>query len=197
MTKGGAMIMDCEFFPCWDWFHTFEKSSNVLLEQYEFFVRTSYRNRTYVAGPNGAICLSVPLLGGRNQKTIMKDIRICNDEYWQALHWKTLESCYRRSVYFEYFEDELRPYYSKKFDFLIDANMASLELILKLLQIKKDYALTTVYEDEVVNDFRNVFLPNRRRDVDQIPYVQPFSDRNGFEANLSMLDYLFCCGRWA
>ena len=195
MTNDGAVIMDCEFFPCWDWFRTFQGSSTVFIEQHEYFVRTSYRNRAYVAGPNGSICLSVPLLGGRNQRNYMRDLKICNDEDWQALHWKTLEACYRRSVYFEYFEDELRPFYERKFNYLMDANLASLELLLKFLK-KKDIILTDSYQKEVSHDFRNTFLPKNRKEVEQVPYIQPFSDRNGFEPNLSMLDFLFCCGRW-
>ena len=197
MTKDSGVIMDCEFFPCWEWFHAFMQAGDVQLEQHEYFVRTSYRNRAYVAGPNGIICLSVPLDKGRNQRNIMKDIKICNDENWQALHWKTLEACYRRSVYFEYFEDTLQPFYEKRFEYLIDANLTSLEMILNLLQIKKDYQLTNEFIKEVPNDFRNTFLPKNRKATTQASYIQPFSDRQGFEPNLSMLDYLFCCGRWA
>jgi hypothetical protein len=189
--------MDCEYFPCWEWFNCFQKADNVLIEQYEHFVRTSYRNRAYVAGPNGVIALSVPLAGGRNQRTIMKDLKVCNDEDWQSLHWKTLASCYRRSVYFEYYENDLRPFFEKRYEYLMEVNIASLEMIMKLLQIKKEYQLTNQYETKVDLDYRNTFLPKGRSNSEQPTYIQTFSDRNGFEPNLSMLDYLFCCGKWA
>lgn len=194
--KNEAVIMDCDFFPSWEWFCAFKKAPNVIIEQHEHFVRTSYRNRTYVAGPNGVICLSVPLDKGRNQRTIMKDVKISNEEDWQSLHWKTIATCYRRSAYFEYFEDILRPFYEQKFDYLMDANLASLDIILNLLQIKKEYQLSTEFQPEATNDKRNTFLPKNRLTAEQPEYIQPFSDRNGFEKNLSMLDYLFCCGRW-
>lgn len=196
MTKNSTVVMDCEFFPCWEWFNTFQKAENVLIEQYEYFQKISYRNRAYVAGPNGLICLSVPLAGGRNQRVIMKDAKISQDENWQALHWKTLQACYRRSPYFEYFEEAIKSFYEQKFDFLMDANLASLKLITDLLQIKKEFQLTPKYVGEVENDFRTAFLPKHRKQTNQPEYIQVFSDRNGFEPNLSMLDYLFCCGRW-
>jgi len=189
--------MDCEYFPCWDWFQTFVNASNSRMEQHEYFVRKSYRNRCYVAGPNGVICLSVPLEGGRNQRTIMKDIKICTDEDWQAVHWKTLESCYGRSVYFEYYSDALRAYYEKTYTYLLDANIASLELLLKLLLLQKPIQLTDAFEKDVFVDKRAAFLPTERSGIVQPTYMQPFSDRHGFEPNLSMLDYLFCCGRWS
>ncbi len=196
MIEHAPVIMDCEFFPCWEWFNKFMNAENVVIEQHEYFVRTSYRNRAYVVGPNGIICLSVPLDKGRNQRRIMKDIKVCNDENWQALHWKTLEACYRRSVYFEYFEDTLRPFYENKFEYLMDVNLSSLKIILDLLQIKKDYELTESYIKQQPNDFRNTFLPKKRKETSQPAYIQPFSDRVGFEPNLSMLDFLFWEGRW-
>lgn len=196
MTNNSTVIMDCEFFPCWEWFNTFQNAENVLIEQHEHFQKISYRNRAYVAGPNGLICLSVPLQGGRNQRIIMKDVKISTDENWQALHWKTLVSCYRRSPYFEYFEETVRTFYEQKFDYLMDANLASLKVITDLLQIKKEYKLTEEYTIQTESDFRSTYLPKNRKHTSQTEYIQVFSDRNGFEPNLSMLDYLFCAGRW-
>jgi hypothetical protein len=197
MTKNGAVIMDCEFFPSIPWFKKFMDAENVSIEQHEFFVRSSFSNRAYVAGPNGVIGLTVPLQGGRNQRKTFKELKIAYDEDWQALHWKSLTSFYGRSVYFEYFKEELADFYAKKFEYLLEANLASLDLILKLLQIKKEYTLTDHYEKNAENDCRHIYLPKNRRieNVDK-EYFQPFSDRNGFEPNLSMLDFLFCCGRW-
>lgn len=197
MTKSGGVIMDCEYFPCIPWFQEFIKAPEVSIEQHEFFVRSSYRNRAYVAGPNGVVCLTVPLEGGRNQRTAMKDVKISYEEDWQALHWKTLVSFYNRSAYFEFFEHELAVYYKTKFEYLLDANLASLKLILKLLQLKKVIKLSQAYEKEVSLDLRYTILPkNRKATSEYQSYIQPFSDRNGFEPNLSMLDYLFCCGKW-
>lgn len=196
MPASRAVIMDCEYFACREWFAAYTQHPEALIEQHEYFVRKSYRNRCYVAGPNGVVSLSVPLKGGRNQKTILKDVKISNDEDWQAQHWKTLVSCYGRSVYFEYYADALHAYFNKTFDYLVDANIASLELLLKLLQLNSRVMLTENYQKDVDMDLRNAFLPAERSLSDLPTYIQPFSDRNGFEPNLSMLDYLFCCGRW-
>jgi hypothetical protein len=191
----GSVVMECEFFPSIPWYEQYRKEENVLIEQYEHFVRNSYRNRAYVAGPNGVICLSVPLQGGRNQRSVMKDVKVSKDENWQLLHWKTIESCYRRSAYFEYFEDAIAVFYNTSFNYLMDVNLASLALINQLLRVKKDVKLTESFLHEYARDDRMAFSPKDRIRTEQIEYIQPFSDRNGFIKNLSMLDYLFCCGK--
>lgn len=190
-----TVVMDCEFFPSFEWFEEYRKHHQVLLEQYEFFKRASYRNRAYVAGPNGIICLSVPLEGGRNQRTLMKDLKVCNLENWQMKHWKTLESCYRRSAYFEYFEGDLFPFFKKKYVYLIDVNLESIDLLNRLLHLKSKHTLTSEFIIDYPLDFRTSFDPKEREAFIQTEYMQPFNDRNPFVKNLSMLDYLFCCGR--
>ncbi len=192
-------LMECEYFPCIDWYKTYLKHDNILLEQHEFFKKTTYRNRCYITAANSLVCLSVPVQGGRNQRTIMNEVQICNDEKWQHLHWKSLETAYRRSPYFEYFEDDMQDFFSRTFSNLIELNLASLKLLNNLLKIKKELVMTTNYKknlDDTITDFRSTFLPSERKNnLYNIEYIQPFSPRNGFEPNLSMLDYLFCVGK--
>lgn len=203
MNISGAVVMDCEYFPCLSWIDIFLNTEEIIIEQYEHFVKASYRNRAYIAGPNGVICLSIPLQKGRNQRTIMKDVKICNDEAWQKHHWKSLEACYRRSAYFEYYENTLYPFFEKKFTYLVDLNMSSLEAVLQCLKLRKRLTLSDRYGQHYKKDLRNEMIPGRRSENHGSfytlnpfeEYIQPFSHRNGFEPNLSILDYLFCCGK--
>jgi hypothetical protein len=194
--KHQTVLLELEYFPCVDWFTTFLTADKVYLEQHEHFVRRSYRNRCELASPNGLLTLSVPLIGGRNQRTKIKDVLICNEEPWQQDHFKTISSCYRRSAYFEYFEQDIIAFFKKKQTHLLELNLDTLALILKLLQLKKDFELTTKYEKNVaeVFDGRNIFFgPNHLNELQE--YLQPFTDRNGFARNRSMLDMIFCMGK--
>ena len=190
------VLLECENFPCIAWYKMFLRNENIQIEQHEYFVRKSFRNRTVIAGPNGLITLSIPLKGGRNQKNVMKDIEISYDENWQTVHWKTIESCYRRSPYFEYYAEDIKMLFEKKHHFLVDYNIQCLQLVNQLLQVKKELVLTEKYEKiPLVTwvDARNVFDENT--DMQLPTYIQVFQDRIGFKSNLSILDMLFCDGK--
>ena len=190
------VLLECENFPCIAWYKMFLRNENIQIEQHEYFVRKSFRNRTVIAGPNGLITLSIPLKGGRNQKNVMRDIEISYDENWQTVHWKTIESCYRRSPYFEYYAEDIKMLFEKKHHFLVDYNIQCLQLVNQLLQVKKELVLTEKYEKIPIDtwvDARNVFDENT--DMQLPSYIQVFQDRIGFKSNLSILDMLFCDGR--
>jgi hypothetical protein len=190
------VLLECENFPCIAWYKMFLRNENIQIEQHEYFVRKSFRNRTVIAGPNGLITLSIPLKGGRNQKNVMKDIEISYDENWQTVHWKTIESCYRRSPYFEYYAEDIKMLFEKKHHFLVDYNIQCLQLVNQLLQVKKELVLTEKYEKMPLGtwvDARNLFDENK--DIQLPSYIQVFQDRIGFKSNLSILDMLFCDGK--
>jgi len=167
----------------------------------------SYRNRCHLAGAEGVIHLSIPLQKGRDQKTLVKDVRIADRNDWQSRHWKTIVSCYSRSPWFEYYRDELGDLYRRPFHFLVDWNLACFEWSLKILQMPISFSLTTAYQKSYVaeqwTDWRGAILPkNQHVDPDRhadntapIKYRQVFEERTGFLPNLSILDLLFCEGK--
>lgn len=165
----------------------------------EHYQKVSFRNRCYIAGPNGMILLSVPLVKGKNQRTVMKDVRISNQEPWQSLHWKTLTSAYRRSPWFEYFEPELEELYEKPFEYLLDWNLACFDFANRALGIAPVVELTDRFEkdysaDTTIIDMRDTLQPGQPVE-NPLEYTQVFGERTGFLPNLSILDLLFCEGK--
>ena len=94
----------------------------MVLEQHEHFVKQSYRNRCCIYSANGVLPLSIPVFHSKKAYQGIRDIKISYDFDWQKVHWKSIESAYRCSPFFEYFEDDLRPYFQKKQVFLFDLN---------------------------------------------------------------------------
>ncbi|MCW3464321.1 WbqC family protein [Chitinophaga nivalis] len=192
----GTLLIESQYFPPIDVYKTLIKYDTLQIEKYEHYQKLSYRNRCYVAGPNGRMILSVPLSRGKNQRTVMKDVRISNEEQWQALHWKTLVSAYRRSPWFEYYEAELELLFQREFNFLLDWNLACLEWVHSKLGLQIPVTFTESYQQEVtgVTDFREQVLPGTVA-ADAPEYTQVFQDRTGFIPGLSVLDLLFCEGK--
>lgn len=200
-SKQNTLLIESQYFPPIYFYKTLISVNILNIEQYEHYQKVSYRNRCYVAGPNGVILLSVPLTKGKNQRTIMKDVRISNEEKWQALHWKTLTSAYRRSPWFEYFEEDLQVLYSRNFSFLLDWNMACLEWANKAVGIERPVSLTESFRKTYdpasgVLDQRDVMIPGKCQ-ADLPQYTQVFGERTGFMPDLSILDLLFCEGKRA
>jgi len=193
--------------------------SNIVFEQYESYQKMSFRNRCRIVGAEGVIDLSIPLVRGRDQKALMKDVRISAAQPWQSQHWKTIVSCYSRSPWFEFYRDELEGLYRQQWDFLLDWNLACFDWTLRVLGISIPVSLTESYERNYaqVTDWRGKILPKHRAegvggpsevmagpsvtgsadDGGMRAYRQVFGERIGFIPNLSVLDLLFCEGKQA
>ena len=94
------------------------KNKSILIEKHENFPKQSIRNRCEIYGANGKIVLSVPVIRGRTHKVRIKDLEISYDTDWQKQHFKSIESAYRHSPYYEYYIDYIAEFYSKKIKFL-------------------------------------------------------------------------------
>jgi hypothetical protein len=82
-------------------------ATHVDFGEYEPYKKAGFRNRCTLPGANGLINLSVPVVGGRDQKTIFRDVKIDNREDWQKNHWRTIFSVYGKSPFFNFFSHEL------------------------------------------------------------------------------------------
>lgn len=168
-------------------------SGDILMEQHEHYPKQTYRSRASILGANGKLNLYVPVQKGRGVHTRMKDVRISYDAPWQRLHWLSLQTAYRSSPYFEYYEDDFAPFYSSKHEFLMDFNMELTQLIIHLLKAEVSWMLTDTYQDPHPDgeDYRQRIHPKREPVTNIDPYRQVFSDRFGFTSDLSVVDLLF------
>jgi hypothetical protein len=167
---------------------------NFIIEKNEHFPKQTFRNRASIASPNGVLDLIVPVVKGAKVHTPVKDVKISYDFKWQRLHWLSLEACYRSSAYFEYYEDEMAPFYEKKYNFLLDYNLDLLNWIFKQLKQIPIYTFTSEYDKEYTNDLDYRTQLNNKKYLSELPakkYFQVFSDRNDFLPHLSIVDLLF------
>jgi hypothetical protein len=169
-----------------------------MIEQHDSYQKQTYRNRCLIATANGVQALTVPV-EHNNDRMLVKDLRISDHNQWRRIHWNALQSAYSESPFFEYYADDIRPFFEKRYDFLIDFNEAIRETVCKLIDIQPQTEYTSAYNCQWQEsaDYRDVIhakhpLPDN--DFEAKPYWQVFQHKHGFLANLSILDLLFCMG---
>ncbi len=193
MIEKGA-VLPMFYLPPVEYFVRLNKyKPDIMIEREEHFPKQTYRNRARVYSPDGVLDLVVPVIKGSKTHTRIKDVRISYDFNWQRLHWMSLQACYRRSAYFEYYEDYFAGFYSSTFNYLFDYNNQLLDLLLKLLKINTSFTFTDDYQATYPNmqDFRYSIHPKNEDEFEQKPYFQVFEERRGFLKNLSIVDLLF------
>ena len=111
-----------------------------------------------------------------------------------GIHWKSIESAYRSSPYFEFYENDFFIYYNKKYNYLIDVNHDFHKLICNLIGINKTFKKSTEFSFHYNKDFRNAISPKSIKKKKFREYIQVFSDKIGVKHNLSIIDLLFNIG---
>jgi hypothetical protein len=144
--------------------------------------------------------LSIPVEKPSGEKILTRDIRISEHNDWQIHHWRSIESAYNSTPFFEFYKDDLLLFYEKKWDFLWDFNLEIQNKVLELLDLKPDILLTKEYHPvllEKVIDLRESIHPKKDNSIEVKPYYQVFEQRFGFQPNLSIIDLLFNMGNEA
>ena len=206
-------ILATTYFGPVQWYQKLNRFDGVLMEQHEHFLKQTYRNRCVIATTQGVQALTVPVEapvgeGLALSKTPIKDVRISNHGKWRTEHWNALQSAYGESPFFEFYEDDIRPFFENRWEFLLDFNMAITEKMCELLDIHPHIELTSSYQNSLpfgegrggALDFRTVIHPKHPQedsDFSPKPYYQVYKERFGFLPNLSILDLLFNMGNEA
>ena len=137
-----ALLSSTYFGPI-QWYQKLNRYDECLIERHESFIKQTYRNRMLIPTTNGPLALTIPT--NHNTSLAMKDIRISDHANWRHVHWNALLSAYGESPFFEYYQDDIRPFYDKKYEFLFDFNMEITEKMIELLDIRPKISVTSEY----------------------------------------------------
>ena len=167
----------------------------IVLEKQEHWQKMGFRNRFQVLGANQVLAITVPLLGGRDQKAMTAALKIDYNGRGMKEHWRTLESLYNRSPFFYHYAPGLQQVWEARHEYLWQMAEHSLRWSLQQLrwQGQIDYSTSfspIVHAEET--DFRHRLLPKNRTQFLLPAYQQTFGER--FETNLSIVDLLFNLG---
>ena len=175
-------------------------AGTVYIEGCDNYTKQTYRNRCLIADANGPLALTIPTEKSAEGKCLMRDIRISDHGNWRHQHWNALETAYRHTPFFQYYEDDFRPFYEKKFEFLYDFNMQLTGLACSLIGLDVALQPTVEYRQnpDGMADFRHAISSKTAWQDDHefhpAAYYQVFKEKHGFIPNLSIADLLFNMG---
>lgn len=210
------MLLSSTYFGPIQWYAKLFASQGrmVRIEAEENFIKQTFRNRCVIATANGQQALTIPV--AHREGYAMRDITISDHGNWQHLHWQAIKTAYGESAFFEYYQDFIRPFYIDegreapvRMKYLLDYNIAGMEMMCRILDIDIDWKLTEEFvtpepktntsdgndeEGFAADDWRYSIRPkNAPKDSSFTPvaYYQVYAMRNGFLPNLSIMDLLF------
>lgn len=173
----------------------------VVIEQWCNYTKQTYRNRCHIAGANGILPLSVPVVKPDTLKCPTRDIRISDHGEWRHLHWNAIASAYGSSPFFEYYQDDIRPFFEKHYEYLFDFNEEIRHKMCELLEIEPPVVYSPQYAHPLPGetDWREAIHPKKKTtetapSIRLRPYYQVFADKYGFLPDLSIIDLLMNMG---
>ncbi len=107
----------------------------VLFDDVQYPMGKEFANRNRIKTPQGSLWLTVPV---KNKGDMLKinEVEINNEVKWNIRHWKSIESFYQRSPFFQVYENEFENIIlNTEWTKLCDLNVELIKLIKKILGI--------------------------------------------------------------
>ena len=191
------VLLSTTYFGPIQWYQKLYRAEHVEIEQWESFQKQTYRNRCLIATANGVQALTVPVEHG--DSPLIKDIRLSDHGTWRHLHWNALQSAYGESPFFEYYQDDIRPFFERHWTFLLDFNEEIRQKMCVLIDIQPNVSYTEGFipEESPLTSYRTAISPKHPQDDPDFQpkrYYQVYDQKHGFLPNLSILDLLFNMG---
>ena len=195
-------LLSTAYFAPIQYYSKLLRYEQIIVERHENYCKQSYRNRCTIYTAGGLLDLVVPVMKSGELKMPIAEVEISYDTLWQKLHFKAIESAYRRSPFYEYYIDDLMVFFNARHRYLYEFNMQITRTVCSLMKIPLRVQESREYiksPAEGIIDLRNGIHPKTNRqqlDADFVPqhYTQVFADKFGFKPNLSILDLLFNTG---
>ena len=186
-------LLSTTFFGPVQWYQKLVRHPHVLIERHDSYVKQTYRNRCLIAATSGVQALTVPVTVENST------VRVSDHGNWRHQHWQALCSAYGDSPFFQYYEDDIRPFFTERWEFLYDHNEAIRQTMCQLLDIAPSVDYTSYYikDADGIVDYRDAIRPKHPLpDAEFAPrrYYQVYERKHGFLPNLSILDLLFNMG---
>ena len=198
-----ALLSSTYFGPI-QWYQKLNRYDECLIERHESFIKQTYRNRMLIPTTNGPLALTIPT--NHDISLSMKDIRISDHANWRHVHWNALLSAYGESPFFEYYQDDIRPFDIRPKISITEEYVLSEERRVKSEERKvkseefnspeaqAQFNIQHSTFNTQISDFRDAIRPKKPLpdpEFESKRYYQVYEQKHGFQPNMSILDLLF------
>jgi hypothetical protein len=188
-------MIDLHYFGNINYYITLSKSENEEFAVHLPYQKGWFNNKCMISTANGPLKLSIPIVGGRNQNALLKDVRIAYDENWRHQHLRAIETSYGNAPFFDFYFLKFENFFQKKYEYLVDLNLSAHELVYDIIKIEKKFRLTQENSKEINVSFsKQEVKSNPTNNNIHLKYEQVFENKIGFIKNLSIIDLIFCTG---
>lgn len=189
MKEKNEIILPLYYFPNLWWWHQYLHADIVYFTHNEKYLKQTFRNRACIKNPQGRLNLSIPV-AYYPQNALYTNIQMADDK-WKAHHYKSIYHNYRKSAFFEYYQEDLKTFFNSLNTPLIwQIAFLSIEWLLDKIKITPKHKW--LQENENIHAFVMEQVPSYQDSFEVQPYYQLFGE---FIHNLSGLDALFCAGK--
>ena len=192
-----AIIIEPQLLPPIEYFCAIFKAGGIHLDIHHHYEKQTYRNRCLIRGANKVERLTVPVIS--SNRTPYLEVQINYEPDWVNTFWRSVTSAYANAPFFLYYAQDFEKIFFSKPNYLHELTIPLLTLCLKLLKMDVNMTFSEKYEKktpEGIKDLRSHISPKQsfldRGLYDPVPYLQLFGAN--FEANLSVIDLIFCEG---
>ncbi len=187
---------DLHYFGALSYYLELARHEQIVFDGRTNFSKMSFKNRMVIATAQGPLHLTIPIVGGRDQKTPMNEVRIAYDSPWSAQHFKAIYINYKRAPYFEYYVDSLKALYENEHVYLNDFLVATQKWTKEQLKAKW---LIEIANEQTSSNMENKWVdaskPNNFHTTSNtFQYQQVFDNSTGFIQNVCIIDALFAMG---
>lgn len=199
----GTVVLPPYFLPGLEYYTAIARSQRAVVDTtMRFDKRLKATHRIAVADTRGRAVLTVPIEKPVHlTEACWRDIRISSHGHWWSVLSESLQTAYGRSAYFEFYFDDLKPFFSAECagTRLTEQTMQLHRLMCRLLLIDTPIEeLEPGKEPGDGNTNKAADLCDLRRGVPALEpcpeYYQTGAMRMGFIGGLSIVDALFNLG---
>jgi len=202
-----------EYFPPLAYTALLQHVDHFVLADTFRFRRERFQNRSKLRNAQGAHWITIPLFG-QPDGARLHTIDIETGGRWREKHWRSFMYDYRTTMYFEFYEEDFRPFFDEEWSNLADCTCRSVALQAELFGLDTsitrasalDGAPSTIPEVVEAVGAETVVVPEAEDlptiegvTVDVFSYEHPTYHQNfeGFESGVSAMDLAFNYGREA